>query len=134
MKNMQSTLNSPVNWEQKMPADYAELIRWSPNNIQPSTKKELYAILRKGFLIDNGQKWLSISKSMKKRFMIPATEFLPKEKWIWKSLPESRFKWVAESRDIDEFTVAFEIKSKLLSPQTAYSCHLIYKPPENQSR
>ncbi|XP_076922927.1 uncharacterized protein LOC143584880 [Bidens hawaiensis] len=111
MKNKLSTLNSHVNWEQKMPADYAELIRWSPNDIQPSTKKELYSILRKGFLIENGEKWLSISKSMKKRFMIPATEFLSKEKWIRKPLPESRFEVVADSRDIDEFRVAFEIKS-----------------------
>ncbi|KAK9078559.1 hypothetical protein SSX86_002616 [Deinandra increscens subsp. villosa] len=133
MKDTQQTSNSRINWEQKLPADYTDLIKWSTYPIQWTTKTELYSILRKGFLIDNGEKWLSISKTMKKRFMIPATEFLPKEKWIWKPLRESRFKVVAESLNIDKFRVAFEIKSKLLSPQTTYSCHLIYKPPENYS-
>ncbi|KAM0068517.1 putative protein kinase RLK-Pelle-CrRLK1L-1 family [Helianthus debilis subsp. tardiflorus] len=123
-KDMQLTSNSRISWEKKMPADYTDLIKWSTYSIQWTTKNELYSILRKGFLIDNGEK---------KRFMIPATEFLQKEKWIWKSLPESRFEQVAESHDMDEFRVAFEIKSKLLSPQTTYSCHLIYKPPENHS-
>ncbi|MFS7956854.1 putative phloem protein [Helianthus anomalus] len=132
-KGMQTTSNSRINWEKKMPAEYTDLIKWSTYSIQWTTKNELYSILRKGFLIDKGEKWLSIGKSMKKRFMIPATEFLQKGKWIWKSQPESRFKQVAESRDMDEFRVAFEIKSKLLSPQTTYSCHLIYKPPENHS-
>lgn len=42
-----------------------------------------------------------------------------------------RFKVVAEFSKVDEFTVAFKIRSKLLSPQTTYSCNLIYKPPEN---
>ncbi|KAL8241411.1 hypothetical protein R6Q59_014765 [Mikania micrantha] len=129
-KDVQPTSNSRT---QKLPADYKDLINWATYTIQWTSKKELYSILRKGFLIDNGEKWLSISKSMKKRFMIPAAEFLLERKWIWKSLPESRFEMVAESPNIDEFQVAFEIKSKLLSPQTTYSFHLIYKPPDNYS-
>ncbi|GJR88792.1 kinase-like domain, phloem protein 2-like protein [Tanacetum coccineum] len=130
---MQTASASRINWEQKLPNDYTDLIKWSTYSIQWTTKKELYFLLRRGFLIDNGEKWLSISKSMKKRLMIPATEFLPEEKWIRKYLPESRFKVVAESPDTDEFRIAFKIESKLLSPQTTYSCHLIYKPPENYS-
>ncbi|GJT09451.1 kinase-like domain, phloem protein 2-like protein [Tanacetum coccineum] len=133
MEDMQTASASRINWEQKLPNDYTDLIKWSTYSIQWTTKKELYFLLRKGFLIDNGEKWLSISKSMKKRLMIPAMEFLPKEKWIRKSLPESRFKVVAESPDTDEFRIAFKIESKLLSPQTTYSCHLIYKPPASYS-
>ncbi|KAD5961618.1 hypothetical protein E3N88_13091 [Mikania micrantha] len=99
---------------QKLPADYKDLINWATYTIQWTSKKELYSILRKGFLIDNGDKvsshthWLSISKSMKKRFMIPAAEFLLERKWIWKSLPESRFEMVAESPNIDEFQSLIE--------------------------
>ncbi|PWA35522.1 protein kinase-like domain, Phloem protein 2-like protein [Artemisia annua] len=82
--------NSDTEWEQKFPSDYQDIINISKDVLPFSTKKELYFLLRKGFLIDKDKMWFSISKDIKKRFMIPAASFLPGGKWEWKPLPESR--------------------------------------------
>ncbi|XP_042758547.1 receptor-like protein kinase FERONIA isoform X2 [Lactuca sativa] len=42
-------------WEQKLPSDYEDIIKWSKYNVQQATKKELYSILCQGFLINNGE-------------------------------------------------------------------------------
>ncbi|CAH1443636.1 unnamed protein product [Lactuca virosa] len=98
-----------------------------------TTKKDLYFLLRKGFLIHEGEKWISISKNMKKRLMISARSILIERDWIWKSQPESRFEVVAESLDNHKLTIDFQIKSESLTLETSYSCHLIYRLPEQYS-
>ncbi|PWA80173.1 Helicase, C-terminal [Artemisia annua] len=127
--DMQLMIYLDTYWENKLPKDYANLIKLSDDSIQWTTKENLYDVLREGFLIDNHGKWLSASKNMKKRLMIPARAFLQKEEWIWKSLPESRFEEVAESLNTQTFSISFETQSELLLRRRSYSCHLIYKLP-----
>lgn len=42
-------------WEKILPNDYEDIIKWSKDSEQWTTKKELYFILRKGFLINNDE-------------------------------------------------------------------------------
>ena len=57
VENIQTKSNSESDtyWEQKLPNDYEEILNLSKDSLQWTTKKELYSILRRGFLIDNGQ-------------------------------------------------------------------------------
>nr|XP_043628816.1 uncharacterized protein LOC122600203 [Erigeron canadensis] len=149
--------NSDIDWEQKLPTDYMELVKLSKDDhLQHTTKRELYFLFRKGFLIhndgmvqnntysrnprdmENDAMWFSINKSMKNRLMIPATSFLGEKGWEWRPLLESRFKLVATSIAHEYtgyfFSIACEINSQLLSYQTNYSSHFIYKWSENHPR
>nr|GEW87447.1 phloem protein 2-like protein [Tanacetum cinerariifolium] len=121
--DMQPDMVLDTDWEKILPRDYAEIIKWSKYNLQWSTYKELYSLLHEGFLIKTDvEKWFSVSKNMKKRHMLPAIvvlqkgsiwNFLPGMKqWIWKSLPESRFKLVAECDKVKSFTIQCEIQSE----------------------
>ncbi|PWA86885.1 protein kinase-like domain-containing protein [Artemisia annua] len=42
-------------WEKILPNDYEDIIKWSKDSEQWTTKKELYFILRKGFLVNNDE-------------------------------------------------------------------------------
>nr|GEU58155.1 phloem protein 2-like protein [Tanacetum cinerariifolium] len=132
--DMQRISDSDIYWERKLMNDYSKIITLSKENLEWTTKKELYFLLRKGFLVDNYEKkWFSMSKDMKERLMIPARASLLHEQWTWNSLPESRFGEIAEFPDGDRFIIKFQLKSEILSPQTHFSCHIIYKLPEDDS-
>ncbi|GJU79335.1 phloem protein 2-like protein [Tanacetum coccineum] len=142
--DMQPDMDLDTDWEKILPRDYAEVIKWSKYNLQWSTYKELYSLLHEGFLIKTDvEKWFSVSKNMKKRHMLPAIVVLQKgsiwnslpgmKRWIWKSLPESRFEMVAECDKVKSFTIQCEIESEVLSLETTYACYLVYKLPRNDS-
>ncbi|GJZ01351.1 phloem protein 2-like protein [Tanacetum coccineum] len=142
--DMQPDMDLDTDWEKILPRDYAEIIKWSKYNLQWSSYKELYSLLHEGFLIKTDVvKWFSVSKNMKKRHMLPAIVVLQKgsiwnslpgrKRWIWKSLPESRFKLVAECDKVKSFTIQCEIESEVLSLETTYACYLVYKLPRNGS-
>ncbi|GJZ44785.1 kinase-like domain, phloem protein 2-like protein [Tanacetum coccineum] len=132
--DMQCISDSDIYWERKLMNDYTKIITLSKEKLEWTTKKELYFLLRKGFLVDNYEKkWFSMSKDMKERLMIPARASLLHEQWTWNSLPESRFGEIAEFPDGDRFIIKFQLKYEILSPQTHYSCHIIYKLPEDDS-
>lgn len=59
--DMQTISDPDMNWEQKLPNDYQEIIKWSKDCVQWTTKKELYSILCKGFLINNDEEVTLIS-------------------------------------------------------------------------
>lgn len=48
-------LNDDIDWEDKFPGDYEDLIQRSDKKLQYKTKKELYILLCEGILIDNGK-------------------------------------------------------------------------------
>nr|XP_043630616.1 F-box protein PP2-B10-like [Erigeron canadensis] len=72
---------------------------------------------------------------MKRRLMIPASSFLDPLDWELNSVPlsESRFKVVTKSLRRHSFGIRLRVDSQLLSPQTTYSCLLIYKLSDNYS-
>ncbi|KAM0070547.1 putative protein kinase RLK-Pelle-CrRLK1L-1 family [Helianthus debilis subsp. tardiflorus] len=53
--DMQSTSDSEIYWEQKVPKNYEEMIKLSKDRVKWTTKKELFFILRKGFQINDGK-------------------------------------------------------------------------------
>lgn len=53
--DMQTISDSDTYWEQKLPSDYEDIIKTSKDSVQWTTKKELYYILCKGFLINDGK-------------------------------------------------------------------------------
>ncbi|XP_023742341.1 uncharacterized protein LOC111890454 [Lactuca sativa] len=127
--DLQTISHSETYWEQKLPNDWEEMIKWSKDSLQWTTKKELYSILCKGFLINNGEEWFSLAKYGKKCHMLSARIMaLRKSEWKWRSLPESRFEEVA----FDPHG-SFRIKcsSNILSPETTYASYLVYKLQEN---
>ncbi|KAI3690338.1 hypothetical protein L2E82_48329 [Cichorium intybus] len=94
--DLQTMSDSDTYWEQKLPKDWKEIIKWSKENLQWSTKKELYSILCKGFPINDGEEWFSLAKNGKICHMLSAKILaLRKSEWRWQSLTESRFGEVA---------------------------------------
>ncbi|KAD7477679.1 hypothetical protein E3N88_00815 [Mikania micrantha] len=128
--DMQPNLNLDTFWEQKLPLDYEEILKWLKDEVKWTTKKELYFLLCEGFPINNGQEWFYLSKDGKKCGMLPARTTLQNDKWRWLSIPETRFGEAVVLND-ERFAIVSEIKSQLLSPQTRYACYLVYQLPEN---
>ncbi|KAD4178528.1 hypothetical protein E3N88_27119 [Mikania micrantha] len=128
-----------------LPSDFTDVIKLSKEVIHWSTNKELYAHLRKGFLIMGATSqtrfwkdhytWFSISKNMKKCFMIPASIFLDEDEWTCNSVPEleSRFKVATKSLISYQFSVHLSVNLHILSPQTKHLCYLIYKLPNTNN-
>ncbi|KAD6453721.1 hypothetical protein E3N88_08427 [Mikania micrantha] len=129
----QTISDSDAYCEEKFPTDYEDIMKWSTDIMQWTTKNEAYSIIRKGFLIDDGEKWFSLDKNGKKCHMLSAAYI---ESWNEDqlSLSGSRFK-EATLLSLSRFTIHCGIRSNLLSPQTTYATYLVYKYlPENQSR
>ncbi|KAD6453742.1 hypothetical protein E3N88_08448 [Mikania micrantha] len=129
----QSISDSDAYWEEKLPTDYEDIMKWSTDILQWTTKKEAYSIIRKGFLIDDGKKWFFLDKNGKKCHKLSAAYI---RSWNKDEihLSESRFKEATLHR-LFGFYIDCEIQSHLLSPQTTYATYLVYKYlPENQSR
>ncbi|KAJ0716103.1 putative protein kinase RLK-Pelle-CrRLK1L-1 family [Helianthus annuus] len=122
-----------VYWEEKLPNDYEDIIKLSKNSVQSTTKKEVYSIFCRGFLINDDQEWFSLDKNGKKCYMLSATAAgIEGEIRRWRSLPKSRFGEVVELKE-REFKIVREINYQLLSFQT-YATYLVYKLPRDQSR
>ncbi|KAL8209952.1 hypothetical protein R6Q57_006684 [Mikania cordata] len=66
----QTISDSDAYWEEKLPTDYEDIMKWSTDIMQWTTKKEAYSIIRKGFLIDDGEKWFFLNKNGKKCHML----------------------------------------------------------------
>ncbi|KAJ9537576.1 hypothetical protein OSB04_030309 [Centaurea solstitialis] len=130
-----------IEWEQKLPDDYKQIIKHSKRSLEWTTKKELYHLfcqgflinIRKGFLFNKGEEWFFLAKNGKKCLMLPAREILVKSKWSWKPLSTSRFKEVAFDCHGRDFVINIKIKSGILSPHTTYACYLVYEITENHS-
>ncbi|KAD6453775.1 hypothetical protein E3N88_08481 [Mikania micrantha] len=124
--------DSDANWKENLPADYEDIMKWSIDSVQWTTKKEAYSIIRNGFLIDDGQKWFSIDKNGKKCHMLSATDVCIDENIYTMPCPESRF-GEAIGCHSGGFIIRSKIKSQLVSSQTTYASYLVYKLPKNQS-
>ncbi|KAK1417801.1 hypothetical protein QVD17_26935 [Tagetes erecta] len=129
--------DSNVNWEEKLLTDYEDVVKCFKNNVQWTTKKEAYSIIRKGFLIEDGKKksiWFYLDKNGKKCHMLSARAAASWDLYSYKlSLPESRFG--------EAFQCVFRIpdmmaniQSQLVSSETTYATYLVYKLPKDQSR
>ncbi|KAJ9537575.1 hypothetical protein OSB04_030308 [Centaurea solstitialis] len=136
--DMQPTLS--IDWEQKLPNVYEQIIKWSKRSLKWQTKKELYHLFCEGFLVNarkgllfKGEQWFSLAKNGKKCCMLPARKTLITSKWSWKSLSTSRFKEVAFDCHHSDFGINIKFLSGILSPRTSYACYLVYEITENRS-
>ncbi|PWA81486.1 phloem protein 2-like protein [Artemisia annua] len=98
----------------------------SENDVPTRTKEELDKLHSTGVLIDNGEKFFSLSKiNCKKCHMLPAKAVInksPDAKFIkCPSSTMSRFEEVVELQRHQAFSINYNIKTKMLSPDTAYA-------------
>lgn len=129
-----SDSNSDTNWEQTLPNDYEEILKLSKDSVEWTTKKELYSILCRGFLLDNGQQWFTAGKNGKKWQMLSAraTCVIEDKNSTWESSNKSRFGEVLLMTAGYEFEVVRDITSQIASPATTYETYLVYKLPKDQ--
>ncbi|PWA76279.1 Phloem protein 2-like protein [Artemisia annua] len=128
--------DSSINWDQQSLSDFQEILKRSENDVPTTTKEELHELLSTGVLIDNGEKFFSLSKAdCKKCHMLPAKAVInksPDAKFTkCPSSTMSRFEEVVELQHHQAFSINCNIETKLLSPDTAYACYLVFQLPEN---
>ncbi|KVI03309.1 Phloem protein 2-like protein, partial [Cynara cardunculus var. scolymus] len=116
-----------TDWERKLPEDHEEIIKWPKDSIEWTTKKELYFLFCKGFLINNGEEWFFLAKNGKKCLFLPARALLDTSNWTFQSLPNLRFEEVALDCFNSHFTIRSEFKFQTLSPGSTYTCNFVYK-------
>ncbi|PWA90839.1 protein kinase-like domain, Phloem protein 2-like protein [Artemisia annua] len=136
VEDIETISDSDIYWEQKIPNDYEEILKLSRDSFEWKTKKELYSILCKGFLLDNGQKWFSVDKNGKKCQMLSAraaASVIDKNNSNWESSNESRFGEVLVITRSNKFIIQGSIEPQEVSPETAYAAYLVFKLPQDQS-
>ncbi|KAI3677296.1 hypothetical protein L1987_86920 [Smallanthus sonchifolius] len=75
-------------------------------------KKDLYDMLVKGILVQDGKVLFSLGSNGERNEMISARMFSYKNtSYKWQSVPESRFRKVAEMFDISKLKIKIKIKS-----------------------
>ncbi|GJT12097.1 kinase-like domain, phloem protein 2-like protein [Tanacetum coccineum] len=102
----------------------------SNDSLQWTMKGGVFSYLLKRF---NGQKGYSVAQNGKKCLTLSARGAITSSKLVFKPSPESRFGEVAVISQWS-FSTEKKIKSDVLSPETTYAMHLIYKLPQNQSK
>ncbi|PWA38264.1 protein kinase-like domain, Phloem protein 2-like protein [Artemisia annua] len=137
VENIQTISDSESDpyWEQNLPNDYEEILNLSKDSLMWTTKKELYSILIRGFLIDNGQQWFTVDKHGKNCLMLSAkaTCTVDNKNSACQSSHESRFGEVLVITAGDEFELVNEIKPEVQSADTTYASYFVYKLPQDQS-
>ncbi|XP_030459957.1 F-box protein VBF-like [Syzygium oleosum] len=133
-----SAAESDVVWARFLPSDQVDIVSGLVAPVKFSSKKELFLWLcRRPLLVDGGRKSFKLERSSGTiSYIFSARELSinrsdDPEHWIWETLPESRFKEVAELRTIDRIEIQGSIKTKALSPNTLYGAHLIFKLSEH---
>ncbi|XP_023761497.1 uncharacterized protein LOC111909940 isoform X1 [Lactuca sativa] len=114
-------------WEPKLPKDYKEIILMSKNsNVYSMSKKEdIYNMLLKGILIQEGNVWFSIGSNGKRDELISARKFSYKNRLShkWRSATKSRLP------SLSPFLCLFLcVRTLMLNVIIAllYNCQLIY--------
>ncbi|KAJ0240456.1 F-box domain-containing protein [Hirschfeldia incana] len=130
-KTVKSAAESDLVWEKFVPQDYSSLV---PRSVDFMSKKEMYISLADdSVLIDDGKKSFWLEKgSGKKCYMLSAMDLKIVRSdcpayWQWNTVPDSKFKKVAELRDVSWFEIRGKISSGMLSKGTHYSVYLVFK-------
>ncbi|KAM0070294.1 putative protein kinase RLK-Pelle-CrRLK1L-1 family [Helianthus debilis subsp. tardiflorus] len=133
-----SDSDSDANWEEKLPTDYVDIMKLSKKRLWWRTKREVYSIMCRGFLITYDKRkisiWFSLDKNGKKCHMLSAA-FIP----LWVTIREtfstkqSRFGKAVRCY-YSKINISTKLESQLISSETTYACYLVYKLPEDQSR
>ncbi|KAD5802990.1 hypothetical protein E3N88_14350 [Mikania micrantha] len=117
-------------WGPKLPYDYEEILKLCKSYSFSEKKKQLYDMFRKGILLQDDKVCFSVGCNGERNAMISATTFsyrnrIPHDKWY--IIPESRFQKVAKMLDISNLMIKIKTRTHLLSPNTVYGVHLVFK-------
>ncbi|KAG2264453.1 hypothetical protein Bca52824_071532 [Brassica carinata] len=130
-KTVKSAAESDLVWEKFLPPDYSSLV---PRSLDFSSKKKIYLSLADdSVLIDDGKKSFWLEKGSGKRcYMLSAMDLKITWSdcpvyWQWNTVPDSKFKRVAELRDVCWFEIRGKISCGMLSKGTHYSVYLVFK-------
>nr|XP_043608545.1 uncharacterized protein LOC122580338 [Erigeron canadensis] len=118
-------------WEPKLPEDYKEITQMSktPEIYFTWRKKDIYDVLTKGILLQEGKLWFLLRSDGERSEMISAKQFVYKNKraHTWRSIPQSRFQKVAEMLIISNLNIKIKVRSQFLNPGVNYGVHLVFK-------
>ncbi|CAI9298662.1 unnamed protein product [Lactuca saligna] len=104
-------------WEPKLPNDYEEVLKMSIfcDIYSTNKKKDLYNMLSKGILLQEGKVMFSLAENGERNVMISAKKISYINRCLhrWRSVPKSRFKVVAEMLDILNLKMKIKTKSTI---------------------
>ncbi|KAK6243003.1 hypothetical protein QUC31_009412 [Theobroma cacao] len=129
----QSASESDSVWERFLPSDYGEIVSKASDNLEFSSKKELYLLLCNPVLVADGKMSFKLERSTGRiSYILSARELSitwsnDPMYWVWKSIPESRFAEVAELKTVSWLEIHGKIRSKTLTPNTRYGAYLLLK-------
>ncbi|KAG2261629.1 hypothetical protein Bca52824_068708 [Brassica carinata] len=134
-KAFESAAKSDVVWETFLPPEYAFLV---PRSRDYASKKKLYfALCDEPVRIDDGTKSFWLEKASGKRcIMLSAMNISivwgdTPQYWKWITIPEARFKRVAELLNVCWFEIRGRVNTRVLSLRTRYSAYLVYKKADH---
>ncbi|CAL0311206.1 unnamed protein product [Lupinus luteus] len=128
---MQSMADSDVVWEKFLPFNYQEIVSRLVESFSCSSKKELFVMLCKPQLIDDGTKMFSIEKKTGKIcYLLSAKELSIAWGdnplcWSWKPVQGSRFLEGVELITMNWLEIEGKIRTQILTPNTLYGAYLI---------
>ncbi|GJY16776.1 serine-threonine/tyrosine-protein kinase catalytic domain-containing protein [Tanacetum coccineum] len=123
-------------WGKKLPNNCQHYIQISDEPLHCTSKKELYFLLRRGFLAYGGKLCFSLCKSTGKiSSILPATQILCKDNSYQRlqtlSLSESRFREVKKLGADDWYLFTCRFRPFMFSPHYIYACYLVFKFEDN---
>ncbi|CAH8387631.1 unnamed protein product [Eruca vesicaria subsp. sativa] len=130
-KTVKSAAESDLVWEKFLPPEHSSLVSpW----MRFSSKKKMYMyIANDSFLFDGGKKRFWLEKGSGKMCCVLSAMDLTiawsdwPDCWQWKKDPESKFKEVAELREVFWFEIRGKIGCEMLSKGTHYTVYLVFK-------
>ncbi|KAJ3672144.1 hypothetical protein LUZ60_006865 [Juncus effusus] len=135
-----SGADSDTAWRSFLPPDLPSILARAAEPVECGSKKELFfRLCDDPVLIDGGRMSFGLERETgKKRFVISARSLYivwgeDKRYWKWIPVSESRFSEAAELLDVCWLEIRGKIDSKILSPQTTYAAHMIFKLSEDTS-
>ncbi|GAB2277376.1 hypothetical protein Dimus_012079 [Dionaea muscipula] len=132
-----SSAESDHVWEKLLPPDYQDIVSRAADPLKFASKKQLFLCFCSSVSIDGGNKIFTVEKSSGLKSYILSARELSIEwmnfpmYWTWRSVPKSRFKEVAELRCTHWLEIRGKMKTRMLSPSTTYSAHLIFSIQEH---
>ncbi|KAL1549752.1 F-box protein VBF-like [Salvia divinorum] len=129
-KEFRLPAESNLVWNQFLPSDIHTIL---PLPFNFSSTKDLFFLLSRSILVDDGKKAFALERSTgRKSYILSAADLsiFHNSNWSWKSIPESRFDKVGEVKAAERLEIEGKIRSETLSPNTTYGAYLLFKISE----
>ncbi|KAD5960441.1 hypothetical protein R6Q59_013552 [Mikania micrantha] len=139
-KTFNSAADSDAVWERFLPPDYRDVIATAVPPVIFESKKQLYHRLSDSYiLLDRGNLGFKLDKeSGRKCYLVGARDLSiiwsnDTRYWVWGNVPESRFEEVATLREVWWLDIYGKLSSVMLSPNTTYATHLVFRIDRDSS-